>query len=241
MSEYQKINTLFMRDDKNIIIPHLFTLPEYEYLKNNIWECTEKIDGTNIRIEVDGKNIEFKGRTDKAKIPEELLEFLKGKFTPNIVFPAFGYDPEVGLPENLHITIYGEGFGRRIQGCGGRYTRNGVSFILFDVKISFWWLKRNDLEDIAKKLNVEIVPIIGYFNIIDAINYVKTGFKSKISEDKDLDAEGLVLKTPNGLLFRNGERIITKIKTCDFRKYISTYGDDTPIQNINPRYEGKKA
>ena len=241
MSEYQKINTLFMRDDKNIIIPHLFTLPEYEYLKNNIWECTEKIDGTNIRIEIDGKSIEFKGRTDKAVIPIELLDYLKEKFTPSIVFPALGYDPEIGLPENLHVTIYGEGFGRKIQGCGGRYIRNGVSFILFDVKISFWWLKRENIEEIAEKLGVNIVPIIGYFTIPEAIEFVKNGFKSKISEDKDLDAEGLVLRTPSGLLFRNGERIITKIKTCDFKKYVATYGNDATIQNINPKYEGKKA
>lgn len=33
------------------------------------------------------------------------------------------------------------------------------------------------------------------------------------------DAEGLVLKTTTGLLRRNGERLITKIKTVDFRKY----------------------
>ena len=53
MAKYQKIQTLFLRDDKNIIIPDQFTYPEFEYLKDNKWECTEKIDGTNIRIELD--------------------------------------------------------------------------------------------------------------------------------------------------------------------------------------------
>jgi len=224
MSEYQKINTLFMRDDKNIIIPHLFTLPEYEYLKDNIWECTEKIDGTNIRIEVDGKNIEFKGRTDKAKIPEELLEFLKEKFTPNIIFPSLGYDPNVGINDNTHITIYGEGFGHKIQGkTGDAYIKNNVSFILFDVKVGHWWLKRDALESIAEKLGIKIVPIIGYMTIPEAIKFVRDGFNSNISEDRNLMAEGLVLKTPAGLLLRNGERIITKIKTYDFTKYIAKF------------------
>ena len=61
--------------------------------------------------------------------------------------------------------------------------------------------------------------------IPQAIEYVKKGFKSSISENKDLDAEGLVLKTPNGLLARNGNRIIPKIKHCDFTKYKAVYGD----------------
>lgn len=45
-TEYQKINTLFMRDENNIIIPDMFTCPEFEYLKDLKWETTEKIDGT---------------------------------------------------------------------------------------------------------------------------------------------------------------------------------------------------
>lgn len=41
-TEYQKINTLFMRDENNIIIPDMFTCPEFEYLKDLKWEATEK-------------------------------------------------------------------------------------------------------------------------------------------------------------------------------------------------------
>ena len=44
--EYPKINTLFKRDDKNIIIPSQYTCEEFSYLKDCLWECTEKIDGT---------------------------------------------------------------------------------------------------------------------------------------------------------------------------------------------------
>ena len=36
--EYQKINTLFKRDANNIIIPTEYTLEEFEYLNNNIFE-----------------------------------------------------------------------------------------------------------------------------------------------------------------------------------------------------------
>ena len=80
------------------------------------------------------------------------------------------------------------------------------------------YLLRESLEDIAQKLEIPIVPLIGYMTVDEAIEFVRKGFKSTIAENKDYDAEGLVLKTPMGLLNRKGERIITKIKTCDFRQ-----------------------
>lgn len=220
MAEYQKIQTLFLRDDKNIIIPDQFTYPEFEYLKDNKWECTEKIDGTNIRIELyfytndlgeRGVNVEYKGRTDKANIPEHLLSKLKELFDSTNWLEVFDIDKGI-------VVLYGEGYGAKIQ-KGGNYISSGVDFILFDVKVDKWWLQRDAVEDIANKLNIKVVPLIGYMTIPEAVEYVKRGFKSTIAENKDYDAEGLVLKTPTGLLRRNGERLVTKIKTVDFRKY----------------------
>lgn len=231
--EYCKIQTLFKRDEKNIIIPTMYTLPEIEYLQNNVFECTEKIDGTNIRIEVHGKEIQFKGRTDKAVIPEHLLKYLQETFTPNKVFEALKLDPEVGTNDDSWITIYGEGYGVKIQ-AGGNYIKDGVGFILFDVKVDKWWLKREDCEYIAEALEVPIVPVIGHMTMLEAIEYVKKGFKSTIAQNKDYDAEGLVLRTPCGLMNRKGERLIFKIKTCDFRKWNQVYGgQENPVQVPN--------
>jgi ATP-dependent RNA circularization protein (DNA/RNA ligase family) len=121
------------------------------------------------------------------------------------------------------VTIYGEGYGAKIQ-KGGNYIKNGVDFILFDIKVGKWWLNRESCEMVAADLGLKIVPLIGMMTIQEAIEYVRQGFKSTIAENKDYDAEGLVLKTPDGLLRRNGERLITKIKTADFRKYDAVYG-----------------
>ena len=86
-------------------------------------------------------------------------------------------------------------------------------------------------------MGIDIVPLIGYMTIPQAIMFTKKGFKSSIAENKDYDAEGLVLKTPNGLRLRNGERIITKLKTCDFRKFAAKYGENyTGEQPVNPHY-----
>ena len=226
MAEYQKIQTLFKRDERNIIIPDQFTYPEFEVLKDLKWECTEKIDGTNIRIELessgnpeDGIIMSFKGRTDKAVIPEHLLTKLNWLFDRERLMEVLNITDET---QDCNITLYGEGYGAKIQ-KGGNYISNDVNFILFDVKIGKWWLDRESIKDIADKLGINAVPLMGYMTIPEAIEYVKKGFKSTIAENKDYDAEGLVLKAPCGLLKRDGERLITKIKTVDFRKYQLAY------------------
>ena len=241
--EYPKINTLFKRDDKNIIIPSQYTCEEFNYLSNCLWECTEKVDGTNTRIYItmeagEGEDpwfydITIKGRTNRAIIPPKLLNKLKSIFYTQKwkeIFPSL-------TPEDT-VCIYGEGYGTGIQKCGKDYISNDTNFILFDVKVDDWWLTRKDCEEIAKECNIDIVPLIGYMTIPQAIEYVNQGFKSKISENKDLIAEGLVLKTPLGLKSRDGKRIITKIKHCDFVKYKAVYGNNLNIeQPYNPNYK----
>lgn len=248
--EYDKINTLFKRDDRNIIIPGEYTSPEFEWLKDCKWEATEKIDGTNTRIEltrtatiVDGVATEVKwgcvfgGRTERAQMPQPLTDRLHNIFD-NVDWDSVFDDLQPA--ENISITIFGEGFGKKIQKDGGRYIKDGVDFIVFDVRVGGWWLKRDAVKDIACKLGLKVVPLVGYMTIPEAIEYVKRGFKSVVSEDNELDAEGLVLKTPDGLQFRNGKRIITKIKTKDFRAFRKAYPTDLDAlkQVPNPNYQG---
>lgn len=242
---YQKINTIFKRDENNIIMPNAeFSVPELNWLRNCKFDATEKIDGTNIRIEVvpmQGEDFEitfevaYKGKTDNAQIPSHLLKHLEE------TYPAAKVLEALGLPENIdeewllskgyeHLedipmyTIYGEGYGVKIQ-KGGNYIKDGVGFIVFDVKVGDMYLLRPSMEDIAGKLGAPVVPYMGQFTIDEAIEFVKTGFKSTIAENKDYDAEGLVLKCPDGLRTRRGERIIFKVKTCDFIKYKNKYGN----------------
>ncbi len=234
MAEYQKINTLFKRDAKNVIIPSQWVNPLFEELRGLKWEATEKIDGTNIRIEIADGKIEIHGKTDAAVLPQHLQKRLEEIFTEENVTNMIGEEWKMN-PEFV-ATIYGEGYGVKIQ-KGGNYIKDGVDFILFDVKIGRWWLNREALEDIAEKGGLKIVPVIGEFTIDEAIDYVKKGFKSTIAENPDYDAEGLVLRTKSGLLDRSGQRIIVKIKTCDFRKFAAVYGEGyTGPQPVNTKY-----
>jgi len=204
MKEYPKIQSIYKRDEKtHKFIESEWSLPEFEYLQYNLWLFTEKIDGTNIRVLWDGEKIEFKGRTDNAQIYAPLIKTLYETFEITTLREVF----------DQPACLYGEGYGAKIQKGGGNY-RSDVGFILFDVLIDRWWLKRDAIEGIAEKFNIFVVPIIGEGTLNDAIRYIKEGITSTFG---DFRAEGLVLKPKTELFARNGQRIITKIKHKDFR------------------------
>lgn len=204
MREYHKINSIFKRDEKGKFIGG-YSLPEFEYLKNNKWIFTEKIDGTNIRIMWDGNKIKFGGKTDNAQMPVFLFDKLQEIFTKEKMKEIFKEDS---------VCLYGEGFGARIQKGGGKYIKDSVDFILFDIKIGDWWLKKEDIEDIAKKFGIRVVKVVGSGTLQEAISLVRKGFNSEFG---DFIAEGVVLKPEVELFARNGKRIITKIKHEDFK------------------------
>jgi len=206
MREYHKIQSIFKRDEKtHKFLMGQYSTPEIEYLANNVWVYTEKIDGTNIRIGWDGEKIRFAGRTDNASVPTFLYDKLNEMFDADKFAEIFDGDGK--------ICLYGEGYGAKIQKGGGNYIPDGVSFILFDIKINDWWLKRKDIEDIANKLNINVVPIRGMGTIEKAVNVVQNGLKSDWG---NFLAEGLVLRPKVEFQDRGGRRIITKLKYKDF-------------------------
>lgn len=217
METYHKIQTLFKRDldgsltgKKGKMIRGAWTTPELEYLSKNEWEFTEKVDGTNIRIgfHQDGEVIKFAGRSDNATIPAPLLRHLEETFTPELFEAA-------GITEST--VLYGEGYGPKIQG-GGKY-RDDHSFVLFDVKIDRWWLNRKDVNDIADKLGIDSVPVIGHGTLWDGIELVASRGSSYQMKSQwgDFEAEGIVARPAVPMFNRKGERIITKIKARDFK------------------------
>lgn len=209
METYHKINGLYKRDDKGNFTQE-FAQPEFGYLFNNTWVGTEKIDGTNIRIHWDGKDIEIRGRTNNADIPAFLMDRLNTlvkEMNWNNAFP-----PDVENPAS-NVILFGEGYGAKIQKGGGDYIPNGNDFILFDVKIGSWWMKREAVDEIATKLGIKSVPVLFRGPLWKAIEMVKYGFDSTIGTAK---AEGLVLVPEIDLFARNGSRIITKLKVKDF-------------------------
>jgi len=208
MNQYHKIPTVFSRDPetnyKTLLIGQ-FATPELDYLQHNIWVFTEKVDGTNIRVIFNEGKISFGGKTDKAQIPASLVNKLNDIFLPQLeTFKELFNDAEV--------CMYGEGYGPKIQKGGGNY-RSDQSFVLFDIRIGEWWLKREDVKEIAGKLGLDIVPIIGEGTLQEMVEKAKKGFNSIWG---DFAAEGIVARPKTELIARNGKRIITKIKHKDF-------------------------
>ena len=209
MREYHKINSIFKRDEKTKKFLDQYSCPEFEYLANNEWEFTEKVDGTNVRIHWDGANVKFGGRTDNAQMPVSLMEHLNGHFTPQRLSDVFS---DI-TPDTNPVTLYGEGYGAKIQKGGGDY-RPDQGFILFDILVGKWWLKREDIEFMAGHLGVPITPIIGRGTLADAIDLCEKGFQSRL---RDSEPEGLVIRPSVELKARSGNRIITKLKLRDFK------------------------
>ncbi len=206
MKEYPKIETLLDRDEKFKVVLGKWRLPEFAFLKDNEWLWTEKIDGTNVRVMWNGQSLTFSGKSDNAQMPIFLLRKLEALFPVSRLVELY--------PGSDHaMCLYGEGFGAKIQKGGGNYNPNGVDFILFDVKVGAWWLERDNIEDIATKLGIKVVPIIGQGILDNAIATTQRGITSTFG---NFAAEGLVVRPTVTLFSRKGERLIGKIKTKDF-------------------------
>ena len=268
---YQKINTIFMRDAKNVIMPYEpFVEPEFNYLRGLQWRGEEKIDGTNMRIEVTKEiapsetsvvpeiagvkfNVRIAGKTDNAQIPKNLLKHMQEKYPNEKILASLGLEEFIPVDKwaehkwetyeqipNIY-TIYGEGYGEGIQ-SGGWYIKGGNEFIVFDVKVNDIYLLTTARDEIATKLGAPIVPFIGNFTLDEAIDFVRKGFRSKVAENPDAKmAEGLVLRPAFGLKNRMGKRLIVKVKYEDFQKYRQVYGTDEKVdQPVNENYKGEK-
>ena len=208
MVEYNKIDTVFNRDiygTKRLIVDS-WRNEAVEYLKDSRWQFTEKFDGTNIRVIWDGHSISFAGRTDKAIIPQHLLEYLNKTFSTQEVEQLFEQ-----VYGDKQVILFGEGYGYKIQN-GGNY-RNDVSFILFDVMIGENYQERQWVEETAVMLGIDVVPIVLEGTIEEAIEFVKTHPKSTVGT---AFMEGVVGRPAVELRDITGKRIIVKIKYSDF-------------------------
>ena len=182
-----------------------YALSAFKYLRHNQWVFTEKVDGTNIRVMFEKESVSFAGKTDRAQLPAPLLTRLNEVFLPMT-------DRLGEVFNDASACLYREGYGARIQKGGGNY-RPDQDFVLFDVKVGPWWLQRADVEDVAGKLGLDVVPVIGTGTLDEMVTCVRTGFNSSWGSFR---AEGIVARPATELCTRGGERVITKLKHKDF-------------------------
>jgi len=208
MRKYHKIQTVFKRNGKTLLEGQ-YSLPEFEYLAGNQWTFTEKVDGTNIRILWEHGTVRFAGKTDNAQIHAGLVNCLREHFPDDSTFVSAFPDCD----SDSGVCLYGEGYGAKIQKGGRKYSAD-QEFVLFDVKVGDCWLQRRDVEDVAAKLSIDVVPVIGQGTLAECVELVRGGFLSRWG---DFEAEGVVARPTTELCTRSGQRIIAKLKCRDFR------------------------
>lgn len=224
---YPKINGPYKRHNdgpnKGDLIMGDWACPEFDFLQFNTWEFIEKIDGTNIIIDIrrseDWLHINYYGRTANAVIPKPLLARLEDLFpATKSKFNATPREILVGrwmLDKDIdNITLYGEGIGGKIQ--SGRYGPE-FDFVLFDVKIGQFWLTYDNVLDVADNLELSVAPHLGMGDLHDGFELVKDAenFKSVFNEGGYI--EGIIARPELQLFNRKGERVTTKIKVRDFQ------------------------
>ena len=206
--EYHKIETLYERDERTHRLKPELVLKNRTYSLIKTWQWTEKIDGTNIRAiwDVATGKLTFGGRSDNAQIHADLVRYLYENLPLENVKAIF---PDVSA------VLYGEGYGAGIQKGGGDYS-DKKKFILFDVLVDGkWWLNWEAVCDVAAKLHLDTVPLIGEMTLEEATEKVRKGFPSLLNGGKK-QAEGMVGRTAETLFDKKGARLIVKLKTKDF-------------------------
>jgi len=222
MSEYYKINSLWKRQGwyfdqdkkKSSFYPNVLKsliIGDYadeEFGNIKKWDVSEKIDGTNIRIEYErDKSFRIAGRTDNAQIAPHLLTYLQTVFTLEKIESVF--------KDAQKVTLFGEGYGPKIQAGGGNY-RKHPGFIMFDVVVGNWVLQSQDMRAIASEISVPAVPHIGIMTEDEIVDFVKSKPLSRCSEIPQM-MEGVVARSAPLMLFRNGRPIMFKLKCKEFQ------------------------
>lgn len=168
----------------------------------------------------------------QAMFPKESARFapVKNKETNKVQYYLEAADdamiePKAGFCgvqlEEVPIYIYGEYFGSDIQKCGSRYIQNGNDFLVFDIKQQGWWTPKDVRDALCKDLKLNTVPFLGVMTLKEIEDKVRAGFTTQFDRaaDPTMLEEGIVARPTIPLCDGSGNRIIVKVKYCDYIEY----------------------
>lgn len=231
---FPKIYAPFLRKDSKskYVDEARWSKPEFSLLQGLKWVWTAKADGTSIRLYWDGERVSFFGHTDKSQLNERTLKYLNDTFGTKSAESIFE-----DMYGDTEVNIYGEFCSKDTNQNYGHLDGIFYPFDVQNAKSGQWW-DRKAVSDFAKRFGLQEVPIMFIGTIREAVEYVKKAqrtwnkdFKeSSFFCDKDRGTEwsvwcpfggkcpieGIVGRLPIELLNAKGERIITKVKCCDY-------------------------
>lgn len=164
---------------------------------------------------------------------------LNGDGTPIASDYAGRYNVSVDI-EEVPIYIYGEYFGVKIQKCGSRYIKDNNDFIVFDIRQQGWWTPKDVRDSICNELGLKTVPFLGIMTLKEIEDKVRNGFTTQFENafDPTLIEEGIVARPTVPLYDSRGNRIIVKVKYCDYVEYDAVRNEfsDEEFEEFNKWY-----
>jgi hypothetical protein len=163
----------------------------------------EKIDGTSCHVKWDGEKLIFFSGCINHPAFCALFDYeaLKAKFIEE--YGALG-----------EITIFGEGYGGKVQKGAWRYGEP-IKFIAFDIKVGDNWLDVPSAERVCQKLGIEFVSYIEVENTIENLDRERDApsiqaIRNGMGNDKP--REGIVIRPLIEMRTSAENRVISKHK-----------------------------
>lgn len=207
-TEYHKIHVPFKRQTDRQqpgfgkLILGQWARDEFELLAGHMWHWTEKIDGANLRVIWNGHTVTFGGCTADTTLSVATVEWLQERFPAELMENQFHDSPAV---------LYGELVGPKAAAGAERY-RPERDVLFFDARVGQWWLRWHDFHILAAQMHLSTAPLVAFDTVHWALDHVGSKPRSELG---DFPMQGLVGRPPLGLLGRDGDRLLMKIKARD--------------------------
>jgi Rnl2 family RNA ligase len=184
-----------------------------------LWEITEKVHGCNFSWIIDKGVIQY---AQRSMVTDSI--FGSHLDTPKYDEAMLALWKYIGKP----IQVYGEYYGSGIVGKGeiAYFKEKKKDFIFFDIRLiePNWFIDQKVVETLLANFNLPYVPVIKVCNFQEAITYNPETLKSQVSEI-DTFVEGVVLKPTLEKRLPNGDRMIIKIISPQYRE-----NKNTPVE-----------
>lgn len=190
---------------RKLIVPakgqdEAYRSPLLAYLAESPWAYSRKLDGENIRIQWNGEQALWNGKSNAFQCNAEFTEYMNNTFLEEIFEEKFGRDKIV--------TLFGEKMGPKTQGNELGLKKDAV--VLYDVNVNGTWLKPVDVMAIAEYFSVR--------SLWKGKDHASTlrELISRCANGEFKDWEGIVATPLVEMRDQGGHRVIVKIKNKDY-------------------------
>lgn len=193
---------------RKLIVPakgqdEAYRSPLLAYLADSPWVYSRKIDGENIRIQWDGEQALWNGKSNAFQCSAEFTDYMNHTFLEEIFEEKFGRDKVV--------TIFGEKMGPKTQ--GNELGLKKDELVIFDVNVNGTWLS-----------GVDVVEVAYYFGCRTPFAFMPHGMAPEslyhlimmCAKGDFEDWEGIVAHPAVEMRDQAGHRVIVKIKNRDY-------------------------